>query len=270
MNLYFRETGKGTPVVILHGLYGCSDNWMYIARKLAETFRVIAVDLRNHGNSPHDNSHLYSDMVADVAWLFYELEIGKAHILGHSMGGKLAMAFAADYPEHVLSLTVADIAPKNYLLDTASADQYETHKTILETLSQIDLKNFTSRGDVDAELKKTIPYLFVQSFILKNLKRHGNEYEWKLNVPVLLKYLDHILSDVIASDYHDRIPMTGYPVLFIKGENSGYIHESDFPVLEKMYPGSIVITIEGTTHFLHAEKPDKFVSAFLNFLNTVH
>jgi esterase len=131
MNLFYRETGKGIPVIILHGLYGCSDNWMYIARILSEKQRVIAVDCRNHGNSPHADTHTYPEMVTDLAWLFHDLKIEMAHLLGHSMGGKLAIAFAADYPEKIITLTVVDIAPKNYLDSPASEIQYAMHENIL-------------------------------------------------------------------------------------------------------------------------------------------
>ena len=266
MNLYYREKGKGIPIIILHGLYGCSDNWMYIAGILSEKYRVIAVDCRNHGNSPHSNTHTYSEMVTDLAWLFNDLDIEKAHVLGHSMGGKLAMAFAADYPEKIISLTVVDIAPKNYLDSPASEIHYAMHKNILDTLYNLDLKEYSSRKEIEKEIEKTISDNFIRGFILKNLKRAGKGYEWKINVPVLRANLDHILHGVDISEYEDRLPMTNYPVLFIRGGLSDYIRESDFQDIRKMYPQAIISTIENTTHYLPSEKPDEFASVYLNFL----
>lgn len=263
MNLFYRTVGEGTPLFILHGLYGSSDNWMQIARILSKNFKVISIDHRNHGSSPHDTEHTYESMVNDLAWLFHELEIEKAHVLGHSMGGKVAMAFAADYPEKVLSLTVADIAPKNYFETPASAVQNNFHKRILNTLSKINLTEYQSRKEVNKKLLQTIPEQLVRQFLLKNLHRVGKNFEWKINVPVLSANLNHIISGVDYKDYEDRIPITNYPVLFIKGSLSGYIQPEDELIIKKMYPEAKIETIEGATHFLHAEKPEEFV-AILN------
>ena len=266
MKLFYRETGKGIPVIILHGLYGCSDNWMYISRKLSEKYRVIAVDCRNHGNSPHAQTHTYPEMVTDLAWLFSDLEIEKAHVLGHSMGGKLAMAFAADYPEKIISLTVVDIAPKNYMDSPASEIHYTLHKNILDTLLNLDLKTYTSRKEIENQIKAAISYDFIRGFILKNLKRVGKDFEWKINLKVLRDNLDHILLGVDISDFEDRLPMTNYPVLFIRGGLSDYIKEEDFQLIRKMYPEAIITTIEGTTHYLPTEKPDELIECFVKFL----
>ena len=269
MNLFYRIQGEGIPLVILHGLYGSSDNWMQIARMMPQGFQIISVDLRNHGASPHSSVHTYEEMVTDLAWLFYELEIERAHILGHSMGGKVAIAFAADYPEKVLSLTVADIAPKNYLITPASAIQYDFHKRILRVLSEIDLSKHHTRTDVEKELQKEIPEKLVRQFILKNLHRNKTLLEWKINVPILKKYLEHIISGVDAEEYSDRIPITQYPVLFIKGTLSGYIQKEDIKIIHRMYPEAKIETIEDATHFLHAEKPGEFVEILTKFLKTI-
>jgi esterase len=271
MNLFYRESGHGFPLVVLHGLYGSSDNWMGLTKQWAENYRVIAVDLRNHGASPKDVSHTYSDMVADLAWLFNDLQIESAHILGHSMGGKVAIAFAADYPELVKSLIVADISPRNYLTDPSSAIQYSFHKQLLTRLNSIDLKTIEKREQVESILKTFIPEAGIRMFILKSLHRNRNhEYDWKFNVPVLYKSLTHILSGVDASDYDDRIPITAYPVLFIKGGLSGYITSEDELLIKQMYPQAKIEQIEGATHWLHAEKPQKFNAIVTNFLNSIH
>ncbi|MDA3931063.1 MAG: alpha/beta fold hydrolase, partial [Prolixibacteraceae bacterium] len=257
MNLYYRIEGEGTPLVILHGLYGSSDNWMQIARMI-KGYQVIAVDHRNHGASPHSTDNHFDDMVSDLAWLFHELEIEKAHLLGHSMGGKVAIAFALDYPEKILSLTVADITPKNYLRTPASAIQYDFHKKILAVLGSIDLSLFSSRKDIEKILENQLPEKFVRQFILKNLQRKDKKFEWKINVPVISENLEHIIEGVDSNEYLDRIPITNYPVLFIKGELSKYIQEEDKAIILKMFPDSKMEIIKNATHFLHAEKPIEF------------
>ncbi|MDA3816955.1 MAG: alpha/beta fold hydrolase [Prolixibacteraceae bacterium] len=267
MNLFYRIEGEGEPLVILHGLYGSSDNWMSIARKLSDKYKVISVDLRNHGASPHDSSHTYNDMVTDIAWLFHELKLEQAHILGHSMGGKTAIAFAADYPEKTRSLIVADIAPTNYLKNPASSLQYDFHKNILETLQNTELSEFKTRKEIDQHLSEYITQKFVRQFILKNLHRHKGNYEWKINVKALLANLSHIISGVDSDDFDDRIPILKYPVLFIKGELSGYIDEESEKSIKKMYPEAKIETIEGASHLLHAEKPEAFIRVVSNFLS---
>ena len=270
MNLFYRISGEGIPLVILHGLYGSSDNWMQIAKMIPEKYQVISVDLRNHGASGHASEHTYEDMVGDLAWLFHELEIDKAHVLGHSMGGKVAIAFAADYPEKIHSLTVADISPRNYLRTPASAIQYDFHKRILNVLANIDLSAFEFRKEIDTHLEKEIPEALVRQFILKNLTRKNKKFEWKINVPALKSNLDQIISGVDFEDYEDRIPITLYPVLFIKGALSGYIQEDDIKAIYTMYPEAKIETIEQATHFLHAEKPEEFARVLVNFLNGIH
>ncbi|HPR60793.1 MAG TPA: alpha/beta fold hydrolase [Prolixibacteraceae bacterium] len=265
MGLFYRDIGLGFPVVILHGLYGSSDNWLPIGRMLAEKFRVIMVDLRNHGASPHYNTHSYADMVTDLAWLLHELEIEKAHLLGHSMGGKLAIAFAADYPEKIQSLCVADIAPKNYLKTPASAIQYDFHKRLLNTLYNVDISVLKNRGEIDRALADSIPETIVRQFILKNVYRENGLFKWKINVEVLRQSLDHIISGVDADDYDDRIPILNYPVLFIKGALSGYIGNDDIPIIKKMYPEAKIETIENASHLLHAEKPNEFQNIVMGF-----
>jgi esterase len=266
MNLFYRETGRGEPVVLLHGLYGSSDNWMTIARKIAENYRVIAVDLRNHGNSSHAASNTYADMVADLAWLFHELELRTAHIMGHSMGGKVAMAFAADYPEKVKSLTVADIAPKDYLNLTKGVSQYQQHETILNALLSVDLLNLDSRKAVEAEISKTIDDPFVISFIMKNLRKGHAGFEWKINVEVLKKFLPEIIGGVDYDFFEERLPILTYPVLFIRGELSDYIQDEDLQRIKRIYPEAKFEINNGTTHYLHSERPDEFIECYIKFI----
>lgn len=271
MNLFYRSEGTGIPIVILHGLYGSSDNWMTIARKLAEhNFQIIAVDHRNHGNSPHTSEHLYEDMITDLAWLLNDLGIEKTHLIGHSMGGKVAIGFAADYPEKVLSLTIADIIPLNYLEKPASAIQYDFHKKILNTLFQLDIKRAESRKEIEQDLMTDIPEIHIRKFILKNIRKSNDQsFEWKINIPALRENLDEIISGVDYRDYEDRIPILSYPVQLIRGALSGYCPDDKMDIVKEMYPEIKIQTIEKATHFLHAEKPDEFTALVLDFIQTV-
>jgi len=179
----------------------------------------------------------------------------------------VAMAFALDYPEKVISLCVADITPKNYLETPSSAIQYEFHQRILKVLSELKLSDFKNRKEVEEKLRNSIPEKHVRQFILKNLHRVSGNFEWRINVPVIKNNLEHIIEGVDYKDYLDRIPITNYPVLFIRGENSGYIQSEDMLIIKKMYPDSFIETIPNTTHFLHAEKPNEFVALLTKFLN---
>lgn len=265
MNLFYRETGQGAPFVILHGLYGSSDNWVPIARLLSDKYHIVLADLRNHGSSPHSATHCYQDMVTDLAWLFHELEIEKAHLLGHSMGGKVAMSFAADYPEKILSLTVADIAPVNYLENPASALQYNFHRKILDALFHLDLSRCNDRKEVEGLLKDDLPETSLRKFMMKNLYRNNEgRLQWKINVPVLRESLEHIISGAGYHNFEDRIPILNYPVHFIKGEHSGYITDEHQALIRTIYPEARISELPGTTHLLHAEKPEAFV-ALLKF-----
>ncbi len=271
MNLFYRSEGTGIPVIILHGLYGSSDNWMTIARKLAKhDLQIITLDHRNHGNSPHTPEHSYEDMITDLAWLLNDLGIEKAHIVGHSMGGKVAIGFAADYPEKILSLTIADIIPLNYLEKPASAIQYDFHKKILDTLYHLDIKRAKSRKEVEKELMKDIPELHIRKFILKNIRKSSDQsFEWKINVVALRENLDEIISGVDYREYEDRIPILTYPVQLIRGGLSGYCPDDKLNIVKEMYPEIIINTMEDATHFLHAEKPDEFTNLLLEFIQTV-
>ncbi len=267
MNLYFRELGAGTPIMILHGLYGSTDNWLPIAKTLAERYRVILVDLRNHGRSPHFQSHSFNEMVLDLVSLFEHLEIEKAHLLGHSMGGKTAMKFAADYPEKTISLNVADIAPVDYLENPASALQYAFHKKILDAFFILDMSSFSSRSEIETTLAEEIPDLSLRKFLLKNIYRNENgQFACRMNVPVLRAALPQIISGANYNEFEDRIPILSYPVHFIKGTLSEYITEEHWQSIKKIYPEAILTRIEGASHFLHAEFPEAFTLSVMKHL----
>ncbi len=266
MKLFFRKTGKGDPLIIIHGLYGSSDNWVSIAGMLAEHYTVFIPDQRNHGRSPHKNSHTYDDLKNDLATFMDDHHLEKATLLGHSMGGKTAMWFAADYPESVTRLIVADIAPKDYLSNHQTS-QYHLHRKILQALKELDLKTVKTRKAADQLLARKIEDPRLRQFLLKNVtrKKSTDPFSWKINAEVLYVSMKEIVSGVNKQWFNDRIPITAYPVTFIKGEKSPYILPDDETLIREIYPEARIIRIPEAGHWLHAEKPEWFVKAVMSY-----
>jgi pimeloyl-ACP methyl ester carboxylesterase len=264
MELFYRKEGSGPVIIVIHGLYGSSDNWISMGRRLAENHTVYLIDQRNHGRSPFSDSHLYDDLKGDLAAFFVRHKIEKAAILGHSMGGKAAMWFAADYPEKVEKLIIADIAPKNYYRYREDP-RFGMHRDILKAMMEVDFQKALKRSNVDEQLSLTIKDLRVRKFLLKNIAKdkHTKHYRWRLNVPVLYKNLEEIVGGVNDTWFDDRKPITAYPVVFIRGLNSNYIMTEDEPLIKSIYPDSLIIGIPDAGHWLHAENPDRFEEAVL-------
>ena len=263
--LKFRKSGHGAPLVILHGLYGASDNWISIARKLEGRFTIFLPDLRNHGHSPHTSSHTYQDMVDDLHLFFNDHHITSAIVLGHSMGGKVAMMFAAEYPELVRGLIVADIAPKNYNLNDRPYKTVLEHELILGLMEELNLVAVSSRKEIDQFLAEKLHNSTLRQFLIKNIQRNKDNYfEWKINVPVLKHALVSITSGVSSEWFDDRKPILSYPVTFIRGLKSDYISDDDLPIIKAIYPEARVIDIPDAGHWLHSEQPEKFVEAVLS------
>lgn len=267
MHLFCRIEGSGKPIVIVHGLYGSSDNWLTVAKKLASGYRVFSLDLRNHGHSPNSDIHDFEAMTNDLAEFFDEHRIEKAILIGHSMGGKTAMSFAADYPERIEKLIVVDIAPKDYFLLNDDS-QYYLHNNILRAMIELDLDKVETRKQVEQFLLERIDSHQVVQFLLKNLhrKKETHQFEWRVNVRVLYDNLDEIIKGVNARWFDDRIPITNYPVLFIKGANSNYILPEDYPSIKRIYPEAEIVEIPNAGHWLHAEQPQLFMEAVWNFI----
>jgi pimeloyl-ACP methyl ester carboxylesterase len=267
MKLFYRVEGAGFPVVIVHGLYGSSDNWLTVAKKLASVFKVFSVDLRNHGHSPNSDVHDFESMKNDLAEFFDTHQIEKAIVMGHSMGGKTAMCFAADYPERIEKLIVIDIAPKDYFL-LNDESQYYLHNNILRAMLEIDFSRIETRKQVESFLLERIDSSQIVQFLLKNVHRNkeSHQYEWRLNARVLYDNLDEIISGVNAHWFDDRIPITNYPVLFVKGANSNYILPEDYDSIRRIYPEAQIIEIPGAGHWLHAEQPQIFMDTIWKFI----
>lgn len=264
MELFYRKEGTGSSLVIVHGLYGSSDNWINIGKRLAEKYTVYMVDQRNHGRSPFSDSHTFNDMRNDLEEFFEKHNIEKATLLGHSMGGKAAMWFALDFPEKVEKLVIADIAPKDYLL-LKEDSQFYLHQNILLAMQEIDFSKIKSRNDVDDFMAQKIDDVNIRQFLLKNVAKDkiNHQYKWRVNAGVLYDHLDEIVSGVNKNWLEDRIPIISYPVIFIRGMKSKYILPEDEPMIKEIYPDSKIIDIPDAGHWLHAEQPELFMKAVM-------
>jgi esterase len=264
MELFYRQLGSGPPLIIVHGLYGSSDNWLSIGKSLAEKFTVYLLDQRNHGQSPHSKTHNYPSMRDDLLIFMDSHELKKAIIIGHSMGGKTAMFFAESNPERIESLIIIDIAPTPYISEDYSGI---THKTIMEAMIGVDFTRVSNRDDVDKQLADTIQSPRIRRFLLKNIYHSSeNEFRWRLNVPALYANLDNILGGLNPKKYSGGEEIAGFPVLFIRGLKSGYISDDDIIVINQIFPMARVTTLPEAGHWLHVEQPSLLVKTIRYFL----
>jgi esterase len=264
MELFYRKYGTGPPLIILHGLYGSSDNWVTIARKLSENFTVYLPDQRNHGQSPHSNIHDYDSMSQDLFDLTEKLKINKLFLAGHSMGGKVAVNFALKWPEKIYSLVIIDISP----FEPSGKERkfYEEHREILEALVSADLSGIRNRAMAEALFEKKIKSEKTRGFILKNLLRTGDSsFSWKMNVHSLYHNLENLVAGLPRpSDSTEAV--TGFPVTVLKGENSDYLPPGEFEAIQKLFPSAVLITIKNAGHWLHAERAEEVTEILLNQL----
>ncbi len=253
MRLNFHSSGEGFPLIILHGLFGSSDNWQGLAKKFKEPYRVLALDLRNHGASPHHDDVSYPAMSHDLAEFVDEHQLTESFLLGHSMGGKVAMQFANDFPLRVRRLVLADIAPRIY-------PRY--HDDIFAAMLALDLNQYRTRGEVDRALAAKIPDAMLRQFLLKSVANtESGGLNWKLNVQALHDGYDAITGLPVLTQKFLR------PTLFVRGEKSDYIPKEDEALIrEKWYPSASFVTIHGAGHWLHAEKPEQFFDVVHEFL----
>jgi esterase len=250
MKLHYREVGEGKPFVVLHGLFGNSDNWQTHGKRLSEYYRVIMVDLRNHGHSDWSEEFSYELMAADLKELFDDLNLQNVILLGHSMGGKVSMLFAQQYPELLEKLIVVDMGVKSYP---------PHHQHILEALNSLDLSTIDNRSQADAHLSKYIDSEGVKQFLLKNIYWvEKGKMAWRMNIPVLQHEMDNILSALEPVECFVQ-------TLFIRGGLSQYILDEDISEIEEVFPDSEFVTVENSGHWVHAEQPDAFMDAVLGF-----
>jgi len=265
MKLFYRKYGSGPPLIILHGLYGSSDNWVTIARKLGETFTVYLPDMRNHGQSPHSDIHDYESMRDDIHELATGLGLSKFFLAGHSMGGKTAAAFAIKWPEMLNGLLIADITP--FAGQPNAEKAYKQHLNILEAMNSIDPSVMTSRSEVEDALKQKISSQKIRGFIMKNLQRTtANAFTWKINVGSLLHNLDNIMGGIDRESAFSG-QVNGFPVIFLKGADSDYLLPSDYEDIRKLFPSAEIVEIENAGHWLHADQPEAAIANFMKLLD---
>ena len=251
MELFYRELGQGTPIIIMHGLFGSSDNWLTQARMLSSGYHVFSLDLRNHGLSPHDEAFNYPVMVSDLQEFIEQHELKGPVLIGHSMGGKVAMNFALAHPAMVSKLIVVDMAPKAYDLE---------HYVILEGLKAVPIDSITSRTEADEKLSEFVPEAGVRQFLLKNLQREPEGgFAWKINLPAVGKNLPKIGYDLEFKGKFEK------PALFIRGARSAYIKDDDLGRIREIFPAAKLETLD-TGHWVQAEKPKEFVEVVVNWL----
>lgn len=251
VKLNYKKMGSGEPLLILHGLLGSLDNWQTVGRQLSEQWKVYLIDQRNHGKSPHTETMDYEVMAADMERFMDDHNIARAHLLGHSMGGKTVMQFALTRPDRVKKLMVADMGPKQYP---------HGHDQIFKALFALDPKKMESRTEAEEKLKFYIHEPPVLFFLLKNLDRTPDGFEWKINLDGIYKSYDHILEEITAAE-----PFNG-ATLFIRGEKSQYIQDGDLPEIEKLFPHYQLKTLKGAGHWVHAEAQDAFLKTVEDFL----
>jgi esterase len=263
MKLFYRKYGSGPTLIILHGLFGSSDNWASIAKSLYDKFTIILPDLRNHGQSPHSQVHDYNSMTDDLHELVNELKPGKFFLAGHSMGGKTAVNFAMKWPELLYGLLIADISP--LVRAESNTEEFNRHIEILNFMLNTDLSGFRSRSEVESLLKQQIKSERIQDLILKNLKREqDNSFTWKINASAIHNNLNRIMEGISAGEA-DKV-ITGFPVYFLRGENSHYLPEKDIPGILEVFPGAGFITIPGAGHWIHADNPGMVTKCFRQLL----
>jgi esterase len=253
MKLFFRESGEGEPLIILHGLFGSSDNWYSHAKTFAQYFKVYLVDQRNHGQSPHSSDFNYKTLTLDIEDFLKEHSIKNPVILGHSMGGKTAMNFAVKNPDQLKSLIVVDIVPKSYPVH---------HDHILEGLQAIDLTINQSRSEVDKQLANYVEEADVRQFLLKNLSRTENGFEWKINLNGIEENIE-VIGDGMQYD-----GTFNGPSLFVKGAKSNYYKPGDEEAIKLIFPQAEFKTLD-TGHWVQAEKPKEFAETVLKFLQKI-
>ncbi|MCV6590193.1 MAG: alpha/beta fold hydrolase [Marinobacterium sp.] len=251
MKLFHQIYGTGEPLLILHGLFGTYENWGSQIKGLAEHFQVIAVDLRNHGRSPHADEFTYPAMAADVLELMDDLALTSAHILGHSMGGKVAMQIALTAPQRLRKLVVVDIAPVAY---------QPHHDGVFKGLFNIELAGLKSRGEADKQLAEYVLEPSVRAFLLKNLYRtEDKQFAWRMNLPVIHSQYSNI------SLAPKGTPFSG-TTLFIKGANSDYLIPAYRDQVVTLFPAASYKVIDGAGHWPHAEKAGMFSRTLLKWL----
>jgi esterase len=244
--------GEGAPLLILHGYFGMSDNWKSLGNKFGEDFQIHLIDQRNHGRSFHADNFNYDLLVEDIVQYIEHHQLEKVIVLGHSMGGKAAMLFAVKYPTLVAKLIIVDIAPRYY---------QPHHTDILKALNSVDFLIHNTRKLVDQKIAELIPDIGVRSFLLKNVYwKEKGLLAYRFNLQSLTENNSEVGKALPSFTTFDG------ETLFLAGGNSGYITESEVPMIKAHFPKATIKTIANVGHWLHAEKPKAFYELVMRFL----
>jgi len=240
-------------ILILHGLFGSKRNWQSIARQLGEKFQVFTLDLRNHGESEHHEDMTYQAMADDMFQFILEHSIKNVSVIGHSMGGKVAMQMALQRPEIINRLVVIDIAPVKY---------QHGFNDLIDSLRDLPLEQISNRQDADEHLKATVQPESLRQFLLQNLKNSEDGFRWRINLDAIEANIDTLMDFPVNQERH----LFQNPVLFLKGENSDYIKHQYEREIFKIFSRALFITVAGTGHWLHAENPGFVVREIGKFI----
>ncbi len=251
MKLSYKTFGSGPRLFIFHGLMGMLDNWQRPAKMLMDEFEVTIVDLRNHGHSPHSEVMNYEVMTEDVLALMDDLGVESAHLLGHSMGGKVVMNLAQQFPNRVEKLIVADIGPKHYPVH---------HDKILKGLRAVPLAAIDRRTEAESFMEPFIPEMGVRQFLIKSLFQPSKGvWQWRFNLDAIEQNIGQVGLEMDLLDYEGE-------TLFLRGGASNYIVDEDWADIKMVFPNAFLSTIDGAGHWLHAEQPEAFVQEVRSFL----
>jgi esterase len=236
----------------MHGFLGSLDNWRAVSKRLSGSCKIYSIDLRNHGESPHSEVMSYPIMAEDLREFFTEHNIFEANLLGHSMGGKVAMQFAVEHPEQVDKLIVVDIAPKAYP---------SSQRSLLQALRGLDLPTFKSFGEIDTALAPSIRNPILRQFLLKNITRDPvMGFRWKIDLDALIENYDELTKSIVIKGPYNK------PICFIRGGHSKYIQDEDLPLIKQMFPQAKISTIPSAGHWVQAEAPEEFLQIVNDFL----
>jgi pimeloyl-ACP methyl ester carboxylesterase len=256
LDLAGNEYGKdGPPLIVVHGLFGSARNWAGMALSLSETCRVYALDLRNHGASPHSATMTYEEMAADVAGFISSHAIAEPIIMGHSMGGKVAMQLALKEPDLIKGLIVVDIAPVTY-------DHDMMH--YIAAMQMLDLSGERGRVTLEEELRRVVDDPAIAAFLMTNLERANGGFHWRVNLPAIATGMSEISGFPVLEG-----AVFGGPTAFIAGEHSAYIHQNHSDRVLELFPKARMVTIKDASHWVHADQPDAFRRTVSSFIATV-
>lgn len=253
LELHYRESGNtnGETLVFLHGLFASLQNWQSIIKLLADEFHIINIDLPNHGSSPHSPKFTFEECVNSTLYLLDKLNLSSSHIIGHSLGGKIAMLIALQYPERIHKLIVEDIAPKAYPPWFAP---------IMRNMAELNLNQINSRKEADERLSQNIEDKDLRAFLLTNLKRSEDGFKWRV-------HLDALISGGPAISGFPQLELKNdLPALFIAGGTSPYIQPEDQNIITQFFPSAQIKVIDGADHWVHAREPQLFADMTKGFI----